>query len=195
MILYLTKQTFERFNLTPPELMRSPVKEITEEVKKREQGNRLLEWGGKLLYFDRRKCIQFTNFASKFTVFLIDVKVKDLQYLGDGIFQYLIDFYKNNGEMTALIERLAKEHPFVVIDRLKDKSIISTLNRTQLTFAEDGYRFYDFIENNILQSKKINRKLNSDWLFTQKVEDKSEPEYFYSGEKFEELLKGYYAEV
>ena len=43
MILYLTKQTFERFNLTPPELMRSPVKEITEEVKKREQGNRLLE--------------------------------------------------------------------------------------------------------------------------------------------------------
>lgn len=83
----------------------------------------------------------------------------------------------------------------MVIDRLKDKSIISTLNRTQLTFAEDGYRFYDFIENNILQSKKINRKFNSDWLFTQKVEGKSEPEYFYSGEKFEELLKGYYAEV
>ena len=195
MILYLTKQTFERYKLTPPEKMHSPVREITEEVKKREQGNRLLEWGGKILYFDRRKCIQFTNFASKFTVFLIDIKVKDLQDLGDAIFMYLFDFYQGNREMTNLLKRLAEEHPITVIDRLKDKSVIATLNRTQLDFALDGYRFYEFIENNVLQSKKLNRKVNTDYIFGKKVDGKSSPEYFFSGTLFEKLLKEYYGKA
>lgn len=141
MILYLTKQTFERYNLNPSERMSASVRQITEEVKKREQGERILEWGGKIFYFDRRKCIQFCNFASKFTVFLIDFKVKDLQYIGDGIFMYLFDFYKDNREMTRLLKRLADEHPITVIDRLKDKGVIATLNHTQLDFAMDGYRF------------------------------------------------------
>ena len=193
MILYLTKQTFERYNLNPPEQMSAPVRQITEEVKKREQGERILEWGGKIFYFDRRKCIQFCHFASKFTVFLIDFKVKDLQYLGDGIFMYLFDFYKDNREMTRLLKRLADEHPVTVLDRLKDKGVIATLNHTQLDFAMDGCRFYDFIESNVLQSKKINRAVNSDWLFGRKVEGKSEREYYYAGELFERMLKGYYS--
>ncbi len=195
MILYLTRKTFERYKLDPPENSLFPVKEITAAVKEREQGIGLLEWGGKLFYFDRRKCIQFSNFASKFTVFLFDAKVEKLPFLGEAIFMYLFDFYQGNKEMTKLLKRLADEHPFAVIDRLKDKKAIATLNRTQLDFALDGYKFYKFIENNVLQTKKINKLVNTDWLFTQRVENQSGPEYFYSGEKFEQLLKEYYAKL
>lgn len=194
MILYLTKQTFERYKIVPPEKMRSPIKEITAQTLEKEQGNSLLEWGGKLFYFDRRKCIQFTNFASKFTIFLFDFKVGDLQYIGDGIYQYLFDFYKDNAKMKILLRRLANEHPVCVFDRLKNRSVIATLNHTQTDFALDGYRFYDYIENNVLQSKKINRVLNSECLFSEKVEGKSFPNYFYSGEKFESCLREYYAD-
>ena len=109
MILYLTRKTFERYKLDPPENSLFPVKEITAAVKEREQGIGLLEWGGKLFYFDRRKCIQFSNFASKFTVFLFDAKVEKLPFLGEAIFMYLFDFYQGNKEMTKLLKRLADE--------------------------------------------------------------------------------------
>ena len=54
----------------------------------------------------------------------------------------------------------------------KDKSIISTLNSTQSRFAEDGYRFYEFINDGILHTRDINREVNSNWLFTMKINNR-----------------------
>lgn len=190
MIFYVTKQTFERYKLKMPEDLKFPMNEIAKATITKESGNRLLEWGGKLFYFGRRKCIQFVNFASKFTLFLIDIKVDELPMVGNYIANYLLDIYSGDKKMIKLLERLFEEHPACCLSKLTDKSAISTLNRTQLTFAEDGYRFYDFIENGILNTREINKKVNTDWLFTQKINGKTE--YFYAADKFKELLSEMY---
>ena len=190
MIIYATKQTIERYKIVLPQDMHSPIKEIALVTVQKESGDRLLEWGAKLFYFDRRKCIQVVNFASKLTLFLFDVKVDDLAGVGNAIAQYLLDIYSNNATMTKLLKRFFDDHPVVAFDRLTDRRAIATLNHTQLTFADDGYRFFDFIENNVLQTRKINKKVNFDWIFTEKNDGKTD--CFYSGEKFEQLLKERY---
>ncbi len=47
-----------------PEDLSFPMNEIAKATLKKESGNRLLKWGGKLFYFDKRKCIQFVNLTS-----------------------------------------------------------------------------------------------------------------------------------
>lgn len=190
MIIYATKQTIERYKIVLPQDMHSPIKEMALATVQKESGDRLLEWGAKLFYFDRRKCLQVVNFASKLTLFLFDVKVDDLAGVGNAIAQYLLDIYSNNVTMTKLLKRFFDDYPVVAFDRLTDKRAIATLNHTQLTFADDGYRFFEFIENNVLQTRKINKKVNFDWIFTEKIGGKTD--YFYSGEKFEQLLKERY---
>ena len=190
MIFYVTKQTFERYKLKMPEDLSFPMNEIAKATLKKESGNRLLEWGGKLFYFDKRKCIQFVNFASKLTIFIFDIKMDDLSMVGNYIANYLLDIYAEDKKMTRLLKRLFEEHPACCFSKLKDKSAIATLNHTQLAFADDGYRFYDFINNGILNTRAINKKVNTDWLFTQKINGKTE--YFYAADKFKELLNEMY---
>jgi len=186
MIFYVTKQTFERYKLKMPEDLSFPMNQIARATIARESGNSLLEWGGKLFYFDRRKCIQFVNFASKLTIFVFDIKMDDLPMVGNYIANYLLDIYSNDKMMIQYLKKLFEEHPACFFSKLTDKSAISTLNRTQWMFAEDGYRFYDFIENGILNTRKINKLVNTDWLFTQKINGKTE--YFYAADKFKKLL-------
>lgn len=190
MIIYVTKETAGRYKLKMPEKMSSPLKEATAAIIAQESGDRMLEWGAKLFYFDRRKCLQVVNFASKLTLFLIDVKVGDIVNIGDAMAGYMFDIYENNPEMTRLLKRFFEETPVVVFSALKDKSIIATLNHTQSDFAFDGYRLYEFIENGILQTRKFNKKINTEWLLTKKVDGKKE--YFYPAEMFEQLLKARY---
>ena len=96
MIFYVTKQTFERYKLKMPEDLSFPMNEIAKATLKKESGNRLLEWGGKLFYFDKRNCIQFVNFASKLTIFVFDIKMDDLPMVGNYIANYLLDIYSND---------------------------------------------------------------------------------------------------
>jgi hypothetical protein len=159
-------------------------------VLQREAGDRLLEWGAKLFYFDRRKCIQVTNFASKLTFILCDIKVADLPEIGNLIALYMLDLYSNDPEMTRLLKRLFNEHPLVAFSHLKDKSAISTLNYTQRGFLQDGYRLYDYVQNGVLMTRKVNVYLNRDWRFTQKINGKTE--YITTADRFEELLKARY---
>lgn len=190
MIFYVTRKTVERYKLKMPEEMSFPTNEIAKATIVRESGNKLLEWGGKLFYFDRRKCIQFVNFASKLTLFLFDIKVDDLSMVGNYIANYLLDIYSGDKKTTKYLERLFEEHPFCSFSKLTDKSVIATLNHTQISFADDGYRFYDFIENGILNTREINRKVNKDWVFAQKINGKKE--YYFAADKFKELLTQMY---
>ena len=192
MIMYVTKETFERYKLKPPADLKSPLDELARTVIEKEAGDKLCEWGGKLFYFDRRKCIQIVNFASKFTLFLVDVKLSDLPNIGDYIAEYIFDIYSADKEMLSALERMFEEHRYMCFFKLTDKSIISTLNSTQSRFAEDGYRFYDFISDGILHTKDINRKINCDWLFTMTINKKTD--YFYACEKFRELVLERYGE-
>ena len=192
MIMYVTKETFERYKLKPPEDLKPPLDELARTVIEKEAGDRLCEWGGKLFYFDRRKCIQIVNFASKFTLFLVDVKLSDLPNIGDYIAEYIFDIYSADKEMLSALGRMFEEHRYMCFSKLTDKSIISTLNSTQSRFAEDGYRFYDFISDGVLHTKDINRKINSDWLFTMTINKKTD--YFYAREKFRALVLEQYGE-
>ena len=60
-------------------------------------------------------------------------------------------------------------------------------------YLRNGYELYDFIENNVLQSKKFNYTINFYWMFTNKVDGKKD--YFVSGGKTVELLKERYETI
>jgi hypothetical protein len=151
-----------------------------------------LEWGGKLFYFDRRKCIQVTNFASKLTFVLCDIKVADLPDVGNLIAKCMLELYADDRKMVSLLERFFQEHPAAAFSRLTDRSVIATLNHTQTGFLLDGYRLYDYIQDGILHTRRINADMNRDWLFTQKIHGKKD--YYFSADRFEELLKARYAD-
>ncbi len=142
----------------------------------------------KIFYFDGVKCLQVVNFASKLTLFLFDLKVKDVKDLGNYIVFWLRLLYKDDREMTEAIETLFTKSNITCFDKLVDKSIIATLNSTQLSFALDGYRFYDYIDNNILNTIKINTDINFNYILTKQVDRKTI--YFYPGEMFKELMLG-----
>ncbi|NLY82793.1 MAG: hypothetical protein GX078_08555 [Clostridiales bacterium] len=186
MIIYVTKQTFDRYKLKLPEDLTPPMNKLAQDVIEKESGDNICEWGGKLFYFDHRKCIQIVNFASKLTLFLVDIKIDDLPNIGDYIAKYLFDIYSTDKKMVKALEQEFKEHPVICFSKLKDRSIIATINTTQTRFADDGYRFYDFISDGILHTKEINHKVNFEWLFTAKNNGKTN--YFYAGEKFREIL-------
>lgn len=77
-------------------------------------------------------------------------------------------------------------NPITCFAKLTDKSAIAMLNTTQSRFADDGYRFYEFIRDGVLHTLEINHAVNFNWLFTMKVDKKTD--YFYAGEKFKELV-------
>ncbi len=186
MIIYATKKTFERYRLKLPLELSSPMNIIAETVIQNESGDKLLEWGAKLFYFDKRKCIQVVNFASKFTLFLVDVKVADLENVGEMIAYYMLELYKGDNQMTTALQKLFKERSFCCFEKLTDKSVIATMNTTQRQFADDGYRFYEFIRGGVLHTMEINYLVNFKWLFTMKINGKTE--YIYAGEKFKEMI-------
>ncbi len=186
MIIYCTKETRERYNLTPIEKMSEPLRVFNQAILDKESGDELLEWGAKLFYFDRRKCLQVVNFASKFTLFLIDVKVDVIADVPNFMFEYIRDIYKDDELMLYCLKKMTIEFPFCTFSKLTNRSIISTLNQTEGSFADYGYRFYEYIENGIMQSKKINRDINRDWIFSKK--NGKDTEYFYSADKFRELV-------
>ncbi|MFV0363825.1 MAG: DUF6933 domain-containing protein [Suipraeoptans sp.] len=193
MIIYATKQTFERYNLKLPSELSPPLNLIAQSVIEQESGDKLLEWGAKLFYFDKRKCIQVVNFATKFTLFLVDVKVADLENIGNMMAYYLLELYKNDSKMVYALKKMFDENPHVCFSKISDKSAIATLNYTQKYFLDDGDRFYEFICKGILKTMEINKQVNFNWLFTMKSAGKTD--YFYAGEKFREHILDKYNKV
>ncbi len=192
MIFYATQKTLERFKLITSDQLPSPFKEVALKVRELESGDGLKEWGAKILYFDRRKCIQFVNFASKFTLFLCDIKVDEVSQIPTLIGDYMFDIYADDPEMLELLKKYLNELPVAIFEKIKDRTIISNLNNTQRDFAWDGYRFYDFIENNVLQTRKINKMVNFDWIIRAKIDGKED--YTFPGERFKQLLQERYKE-
>lgn len=187
MIIYVTKETFERYKFKMPEDISDPlVSAVADAVLRRESGDRLQEWGGKLFYFDRRKCLQLVNFASKLTLILVDIKMADREEIGNLMANYMFKLYEGNSRVTKLLERHFAENPAVCFAQLKDKSAIATLNHTQSDYLFDGYRLYDYISDGILHTIDLNLDINWKYPFTQKTNGKNE--YIFPAERFEQLL-------
>lgn len=192
MIFYATKLTIDRFKIAMPEDADGYVAEVIDLLKQKEGGDRILEWGAKIFYFDRRKCVQLVNFASKFTIFIVDIRNADVPRFPDYIEHYLKVLYQDDKEMLSAIEKMFCESPYFYFDKIVDKSMISTLNTTQLGFLDDGYRLCDFIKDGIMNTVKVNRKVNFDWLFRSKINGKFD--YFHAGKEFRKLMLERYGE-
>lgn len=98
MIYYATQETMDRYKLKRPHEMSPGIKELCEQIIEKKQGNSLYEWGVKLFYFDRRKCLQILQFLTRITVFLIDCKVNEIENAANAVVQYLfyLSEFRNN---------------------------------------------------------------------------------------------------
>lgn len=167
MIIYATKKTSERYGL-PDDLQ--PDGNVIYPLAVREEGNPLQEWGAKLFYFNRRKCLQVCNFASRFTLFLFNLNKADIDLIGELIAFYIYELYSDDEEMKLALAEMLGLRPKVFFSRLTDKRIIATLNSTQRTFAGDGDYFHRFVLDGELDTMEINRRFNFDYVITVKVD-------------------------
>lgn len=186
MILYATKQTIKDLNIPMLEDLSQLNKIMAQEVIEEQTNDRLLEWGLKIFYFDNRKCVQAINYASKLTIFLFDIKEEEIEYIANGIAIYLMDIYEKDKNTIKILEKFFEDYPACAFSKITDRSIIASLNHNQFEFADDGYVFYDYIENGILKSKEINKKFNWKMLTTQIINGKKD--YVYPAEYFRDLL-------
>lgn len=190
MILYGTVQTIQRYGLTTADQFSGPAAQIAKSVIDSETGKGLLEWGMKLFYFDGRKCIQLVNFASKFTLFLFDIKKKEMQDIGNVLANYLLKLFQEDPAVCACLERLFSQHPIILVAPLKNRSIIATLNHNQIDYAFDGQRFWSYIEKGMMHSLKINHDFNFGYPVSRMINGRRE--YYFAGELFRELLLDQY---
>jgi len=186
MIFYPTKETAEKFHIDLHKTFEEPQKSMNEKIQSQEQGDRLLEWGMKVLFFDHRKCIQMENFETKLTLFLVDLSVKDVPDIANKMGIYFIQLYQDDPDMIKALQNMYQQHPYVTYDKLVDRSSISTMNRCQSDFACDGYAFYNYFENNVLHTKDINYDVNFDWLVSDKEYIKND--CYFPGRRFREAV-------
>ena len=187
MIFYATNKTFERFGLKEPqEFKDETVKMIATYTLENQAGDALKEWALKLFYFDRRKCIACVNFATKLSIFLIDIKVNELENIGNYISFYIQNIYKDDKEIQPYLEKYFTDIPVCVFAPLKDKSAIASVNHIVSDFALDGYRFYDYIKDRILNSMQLNSDVNFNYPTTKNVDGKKE--YIFPGQYFKKVI-------
>lgn len=189
MILYITKKTKDRFNIPLYSELTDELELLARNILVKVQDD-IFKWGVKIFYFDRRKCLQIMNFASKVSIFLIDIKVKDVKEISNMLAHYLKIIYEDDLEVVELLDRYFKETPISFFDTLKDRSVIGSLNHNERYFLEGGYRLYDFIENGTLHTIRLNKQFNFRYIVGKKSNGKTE--YIVPGEEFKKMLSQRY---
>lgn len=186
MIYYATKETMEVFGLKTPENMHPSISPLAQAVKQKEVGQHIYEWGCKAFDFDGRKCLQIMHFETKMVIYLIDWKADEIEYAANAVAEYLMDMYKEDKQMQEALKRFFASAYHVVFDKIIDRSMITSMNYVLNRWAMDGYRFYDYVENGTLYTKKINRDVN-EMLATITVNGKKE--WIVPYEYFAQIIK------
>lgn len=192
MIFYATKETMQRYKLKTPDQLKSEVAPYAQAIILKERGNRLYEWGCKLFYFDRRKCMQVMHYETKLVIFLVDIKIKELNNAVNLIPHYLMDMYSSDTIMQKALEQYFESSHHICFDKITDRSIIASMNSIQNRWALDGYRFYDYIWDGILHTRQINREVN-EMPVSRKVEGKEE--WFVPYKLFAETIKSNFLNI
>ena len=125
-------------------------------------------------------------YATKQTIEEFDIKNDEIQWIANGIAIYLKEIYSKDLEMQKLLDKFFKDYTACVFSKLTNRSIIASLNHNQSIYTDDGYRFYEYIQDNVLNSKKINKDFNWKNLTTVRVSKKKD--YEYPAEIFRRLL-------
>jgi hypothetical protein len=139
--------------------------------------------------FDENRCIQLTNFASKFTVFLIRWEESDLHDLPQYMMEYIFRIYEGDKEMERCVRCMLQETGGACFSNLTDRSMITIMNHIQRDVAFDGYRFYDYISDGIMHTMQINKDMNFKWYPSKSIGFK------FPGEYFRELITERYADT
>lgn len=178
MNIYGTKQTLERYKLdtTEPAIIAS-------------DEERLFAYGIKVFYSNRKKCLQVVNFASKLTLIIYDVKNSDIKNLDTIIEDQIKQLFKNDSEMNELLAKYYADNSDLTINKLTDRSIISTLNRNQMILV-DSINIANEIDDDGT-CRGLNKFVNFDYLQTITLNKK--PRYFYPAEEFKNLLSKMYS--
>lgn len=194
MIIYGTKQTMERYGIPQiKEIQDLKQKEKATDIYNAEHGDRMLEWGTKIFYFERRKCLQVCHFASKITFVFLDFKKKDIPTLYALVARCMFALYEDKPDMQNLLTHLWEEHGETCFEKLTDRKIISSMNYFQSAYIEFSGLLYDLIEElGNLDMIEMNKKINKDHIVSEKINGKTD--YYFPIKKFEELLKEYYAD-
>lgn len=192
MIIYGTKETRKVYHMPLPDQIVSPLlRQTIANTKQKEAGDRLFEWGAKVFYFEGSRCLQLCNFASKFTIVMALVTDDMIKRLPEYIFEYLYDVYAGDPQTKKLIDHYLADNTIMFFDKLTDRVTISSMNYFQVYFKDDGDRFYDFAEGNLIRMRALNKKVNCDYLMGMTIDGKKT--YIYLAEKFAELLKARYS--
>lgn len=191
MICYATRETMQRYKLRTPENLEPELVPLAKMIKQKEAGQRIYEWGCKLFYFDRRKCMQVMHFETKMVIYLVDLKMAQLEYVGNEVAHYLLDMYASDPEMCRALNAFFASSPFMIFDKITDRSVISCMNSVLNLWAWDGYRFYDYISDGILHTKKINRDVNN---MPTPITVDGKKKYIFPYEYFAETIKKRFAD-
>lgn len=186
MIIYSTKETIKQFDIKMSLSLPYPKNEAAQAIFDREGSDELLKWSAKYFEFDGKKCMQIMNMASMFTLFLMDVGKVELHYIGNMMANYMHEIYKNDTEMLSAIEKMFEKTGGICHTDLNDTNVLMMMTQTQLKFALNGRRFYDFVEDGVLKTSEINKTFNRGWPVRVTVDDKAEE--FVPADKFRELM-------
>ena len=195
MIIYGTKQTMERYGIPQiKDVQDLKQKEKVTDIFDAEHGDRMLEWGAKVFYLERRKCLQVCHFASKITFVFLDFKKKEIPALYALIARCMFALYEDKPDMQKLLNRFWEEHGETCFEKLTDRKVISTMNYFQSAYIEFSGLLYDWIEEaGAIDMIKINKIINEDHIVSEKINGKTD--YYCPIKKFEELLTEYYADA
>ena len=195
MIIYGTKQTMERYGIPQiKEIQDLKQKEVATNIYDAEHGDRMLEWGAKVFYFGRRKCLQVCHFASKITFVFLDFKKKEITALYALIARCMFALYEDKPDMQKLLNRFWEEHGEACFEKITDRKTISTMNYFQSIYIELSGYLYSCIEDAPYKDMiAINKVINEDHPVSEKINGKID--YYFPIARFEELLKEYYADA
>ncbi|MGN0517731.1 MAG: DUF6933 domain-containing protein [Acutalibacteraceae bacterium] len=191
MIYYATKETMQCYKLKTPEEMTSKNALIARAVSKKERGSQIFEWGCKLFYVDGRKCLQVMHYETKLVIFLIDIKVNEIEFAANAVAEYIMYMYSSDPVMIKALERYYESSPIVCFDKITNRSIVSKMNHIQSDWALEGYRFYDYIRDGVFYTKELNRDVNN-YPFSMKVNQKKR--WFIPYDFFAQTIKEKFAQ-
>lgn len=186
MIFYATKETMRKYELKTPDKLNPSISGYAQLIVQKEAGNRLYEWGCKILYFDGRMSLQFMHFETKLVIFMVDMKADEVQDIGDVLVYFLQNMYASDEVMQKALQRYFESSPHVVFDKMTDRSMIACMNWVQSDWAYDGYRFYDYISDGILHNKQINKDVNQ---MPARINNNGQEDYIIPYDYFEETIK------
>lgn len=174
-----TKLTIARFRLPQHESVESA------------EPDDLFQWGLKVFYFQKNKCLQILNFASKLTVFLYDVKIKDTENIPELLEQNLWTLFQQDEEIHTALKWYLGQLNSVVYAPLKNRSIVSSLNYNQTHYLLDGAELLLYLEDGKPNMMQLNAAYNFRFLVGKKIDGKTD--FIVPAEEFKKLLMEMYS--